>query len=613
MFASFLLAAAAAEVPQRPPGLVEQVTKHLLQIDVAIDGPPELTRTLKLEDFDLTVGGKSVVPVSVDRLCTDPSLQAAEPVAPTPPTSYLFYFDQRQMTMGGRNISLDVAEDLIRRLVVRGDRGSIVSSGNRVATIAPFTDSSDELVKALHRLRDMRDQFDDYASLEGSRQDEVERLESCPLARTYEREERVRASQSLQVFATVLGRFSAIEPPKVALYFGDNLRDFPGRHYREFAGQACVDEYLEPSMSFKPIHDAAAAYGVKAYAVEAQGIKVTPSIPGERVASMDAQGGLKALALDTGGTAFLGGAGVEYMTTKIDRDASCLYLLSIDPAPFPQDEPLPVTLYIRVPKVRARTRSYTIVQSESARRVSTLLAAFTAPQDVKSLRSLRPGLVPLGVVDGKLRALLQAVLSETALQGETWDLGLSLVTGADVSHQASARVTVKEQGVPIVFESVADIAPGPFEVTMVGMEDVTSDLAAGRMKAEWDYAGDLHEILGLAVLRKSAGAFVRDGVVSTSGSFVVAEDQTVRTGDALELVSLVCRPKKSKATLRVSTKLSGESSPAFPPRELSAKDGVCIQVRDVVPADTLAAGEYTYTVRIDGKSEKKSRTIRVQD
>jgi VWFA-related protein len=622
----FLLATAA--VAASPPPLVESVEKHLGQIDVSIDGPVEATRGLTLDDFKLAIDGKRVVPVALDRLCGD---DPATELATEAPTSYLFYFDQRMMTMAGRSASIEVAKDLIRRLVKNGDRASIVSSAQRVATIAAFTDSADVLVQSLDRLRDMRDQFDDYPSLEAKRQDEIGdrgrdselRLNQlytsnaafhaggCSLARVYEHEEAVRAAQSIQLFGTVIERFATMDPPKVAIYFGDHLRDFPGRHYLEFAGDECAGASRQQPISFHPVHDAAAAHGVRIYSIEAQGLTADSQLRnGATVAHRDARGGLKAIALETGGSAFLGGSGLDFMSKRIQADASCVYVLSFDPAPFPKDEQLPVSVKVDAPKVRAKTRSYTIIQSESARRVATLLAAFMAPEEVKSLRPLQAGLVPLAIVDGKLRVLLQAVLPATVLpQGETWDVGLSLLAGTGVVHESSGRMTVKEVGVPIVFESVAAVAPGPFDATMVGMEGVSGDIAAGRLQADWRES-ETSEVFSLALMQPRKAAFVRDGVTRDSGSVIVPEEQAARSAEPVAFVSLVCRPKKSKG-LRVSTTLSG-SELTFDPKDISPQDGACVQLRDVIPAGALAAGTYTYTVRIEGTDVSKSRAFVVR-
>jgi hypothetical protein len=94
-------------VVQSAPGLVERVEKHLVQIDVSIDGPPETTRALTIGDFALTIAGKPVVPVALDRLCGNDATTAP---ASSAPTSYLFYFDQRMLTMQGRSQSLDAIE-----------------------------------------------------------------------------------------------------------------------------------------------------------------------------------------------------------------------------------------------------------------------------------------------------------------------------------------------------------------------------------------------------------------------------------------------------------------------------------------------------------------------
>jgi hypothetical protein len=109
------------------------------------------------------------------------------------PTSFLFYFDQRNLTMAGRALSLGTARGLIEGLIKNGNRGSIVSSGKRLETFVNFTEDPGPLIAALDRIRDDRSQWDTYPALEGQRRGEVAQAlqtsvqAACLLARSFSR------------------------------------------------------------------------------------------------------------------------------------------------------------------------------------------------------------------------------------------------------------------------------------------------------------------------------------------------------------------------------------------------------------------------------------------
>ena len=424
-------------------GLVEHEQRRLAQIDVAVEGPADQIANLTTGQFRVLVDGREVVPSAMDRLCsvlpaaTDSVIPPEQTATSTPisRTSFLFYFDQRNMTLAGRQIALDVAGQLISKLIVNGSRAAIVSSGKRVETFANFTPSQAALTAALERIRSDSDQWDEYPSLESNREKEVQlavqwgRESGCQRASTYQREELSRAYAAMDRFVSVLGRYAALDSPKVAIYFADTLRNYPGRHYLAGAGRSCEKREFSDELSFQTVHDQAATVGVKLYAVQAEGM-TAPDISGVRrsrdVAERDAQGGLKNLTLETGGDAFLNGASAEQVARRIEGDGACVYVLNFDPAPFPEDKSLSVRVDVAAKDVRARTRTSMVIQSEAARRMTTLLAAFTAPEDVRDSARFRGEIVPLGVDNGKLRALVQASLPATTSVREVWDSGCPL-------------------------------------------------------------------------------------------------------------------------------------------------------------------------------------------
>jgi hypothetical protein len=364
-------------------------------------------------------------------------------------------------------------------------------------------------------------------------------------------------------------------------------------------------------LSFEKIHAGAAAYGVTLYAVEAEGITPAGSPGSSRgYAVSDAQGGLKALTLDTGGDAFLGGASVANMARKIEADAACVYILSFDPKPFPEDRPLSIDVSVKVPGVRARTRTHLVIQSESARRSSMLLAAFLATGSGGDTSPIHGGVVPLDVKNGALRLLVQTSLPATNdAQRATWDLGMSIVSGAIVTREASGRVTVEHPGVAIALESDMEVESGDFEIAAAAVEDLSGRIAGGRIKGTWAGKVGASGIVGIAVLQHTSGAFLRDGKIRDNGSLVIAEDQAVRADLPTAFVTLICRTSRKQQAARVHSELKGDATITFPPTEIALKESACAQIRDVVPAGSLPEGSFTYTVRVDGAETAASRNV----
>lgn len=662
MFASLLLAAATAEVraglmrarlrsslvltcavagaipastqdeaPKRL-GLEERVQRRLAQLDVSLTGPAEALPNLAAKDFSLTVRGKSVPIVAIDSFCGRPSSderpvekgRAGEVASKARPTSsYLFYFDHQNTSFVGRANSLDQARRLIPKLIHDGNRGAIVVSGTRTVTYAVTTDRAEDLLASLTRLEADVGLWDNYPQLERSRQDEMARIlatrsrrpeDLCGLARTYQRDELARAEHAMEILSRTLGRFADVDGPKVALYFADTLRDEPGRHYLSIAGPDCTARASESFLSFRKVHQNAAAFGVRVYSVQAEGL-VPPPVSGARAARelalRDGHDGLKTMALETGGDAFLNGAAPDYMAARIESDQACVYTLSFDPARFPEDTPLLVSVSVNVPKVRPRSRTQIVIQSEAARRMSTLLAAFAAPDTVRDPVPIRGAIVPLDLQGEQLKVLLQASLPETRLpSGEQWDVGISVVTEGVVDHQASGRVIAGKPGVRIVFETEAPLFPGPYDIALVATEGPTGQIAIGRLSGEW--TGDFaNGVAFTSILQPMEGAFVRDGKVRENGSLAVVGNEPVRADRPAAIVTLICKTSKRQASVRVQRALIGPSGTAFPPLDMPFGGAACTQVRDVIPAGSLGPGTYTYEIGVEGKNEKVSRGFAV--
>ena len=618
----------AQEPPPRRSDLLEHTVRGLAQLDVTVEGPLEAIADLERRDFVLIVGGRSVEAFEVDRQCAAPAAAAAGERSSrsareiTPPTgaSYLFYFDQHHLTLAGRLYSFDLARQMIERLVADGSRAAIVSAGRRLATFAEFTEDHEVLIDALARLDKDKTQFDDYPALEEYRQRDVlseakfaGRLAACARARQYQREELSRTESALALFAATLGRFVEASSPRVVVYFADTARLDAGQHY--FRGLGCSTEGgFDARAAFRHVAAEAAAMETRVYAVQAEGLVAAS---GRSVASMReaavaaAQSGLKAIALDTGGDAFLNGAPAERMARRIAADAGCVYLLSFDPQAFPEDEPLTVRVDVTRPKVRARTRSLILFQSEGARRMSRLLAAFAFPEGVRDRLPVGGAVVPLGFEDGRYTALVQAVLPVGLLPREEWDVGISVLSSGTSRDDVARRISLGRAGVRAVLEAELSFRPGAFEVVLVGQENASGRIATGQVTGVWPDRADEPALGPLAMLQPAAATFVRGDQVRSEGSLALAIDEPVRADRPLAFVGLVCRGSRKSTTLAVVRALRGERALELPPLELVLDPESCAQVRDLVPADTLAPGQYTFEMRVAGTDVVTTRAFRV--
>jgi hypothetical protein len=78
---------------------------------------------------------------AVDRLCGESarnrgdelSVESTSVASPSP--SFLFFFDQPNLTSLGRSNALSMARDLINRLVIGSARATIVSSAGKLKTL----------------------------------------------------------------------------------------------------------------------------------------------------------------------------------------------------------------------------------------------------------------------------------------------------------------------------------------------------------------------------------------------------------------------------------------------------------------------------------------------
>lgn len=626
---------AAAERPEGKPkdiGLVEKAGTHLAQIDVSVAGDPEAIERLTALDFTLRVGYVQVERFTVDRVCQNPrgaappvavEASAAGSAAPVPvksrPTTFLFFFDQPHLTQAGRQRALDLAREMVPRLVTGENRGMIVSTARSLVTIAGLTSSVPQLLQALDRLEKDRTQWDSFATLENKRVGDVMNALNDPMggvaaasaeARRDQAEEIWQMQRSIGRLSMVLGALDPIDPPKAVVYFSDTLRSRPGGHYQDlFPARAAGDgrsALLESdpslaSLSFDRVVSEATAHGVRLYTIEAQGLTslsmTDPAIPySARVSA--AQHTLAAMALETGGKAFLNGVSGARIASGIVADLSCVFLISFDPAGLPEDRPIPVSVQVRRSGLTAQARGRLVVQSEASRRTSKLLAAFAAPEAAGSPAIVRAAVIPTGFDAGTFKGLVQIAVPPSPYPSASWDLGASLVSTGKVREDTSTHLEVGSSGVPLVLEREMSFSAGPFEIVAVAHETSTDQIASRTLEGAWPDLRDVPAAVGpIALLQPSVGAFERDGATHKKGSLALGERDPVRREAATAMVSLVCRGEGVRTPLEVVRRLTGETSVDFQPIELDPPD-TCAQVRDLIRPNTMGAGEFRYEILV---------------
>lgn len=652
---------APAEEP-RQVGLAERVEARLAQIDVTVSGPRDVVSTLTKDDFEVWVNRAPLQKFTVDRLCQPVEAEAdreepggepatrrqEEPAAQAPraaAANYLFYFDQGHLTMAGRQTAIEMARELVRTLVRRGSRAMIVSNAAEVRAVAPLTPSQETLLASLDQLERDRDQWDPYAEQEPVRlarvQEALERdvREAIGLARTFQAEERWKQEKDLTRLAMVLGRFAELDPPKVVLYFADTMRANAGEHYLSFFGptvlasagqgaaQAVRTDAFTGSLPLDRVLHQAAALGIRFYTVEPQGLSApdlriesrgsVASLTNPATASFntvrirDAQNTLVSLALETGGRAFLNGASGSKVARRISEDLGCLYLVSFDPAGFPEDRTLPVQVNLRRPKLKAQHRGLIVVQSASSRLTARLMSAFSAPEASRNDVPLHAGLIPTGYDKGRFRARVQVAVPGTMLPGSAWDLGVSVVTSGEVESSASGHIAVSRPGVPIVLERDMSFAPGPFELVAVARESRTDQIASRRIEAEWPKLESSLASLGpIAVVQRAAGAFLRNGELKQSGPLIREEADILRPDVETAFIGIVCRSRDQSGPLEVDRRLVGGTEAPFEKMVVDLAGDRCAVFQDRVVPGSMAEGTFRYSVRVLDRGVEVARAER---
>ena len=670
--AAIAAATGAADAPPpetpRDVGLTERASTRLAQIDVTVSGPKAAIGGLTAADFEVRLNDRLVPHVIVDALCGEArDVQPAPPgdaaprrdaVAATPaphgtaptPVTYLLYFDQPHLTQAGRQASIEAARAMLPKLMAGGNRAMLVSSAKNLRTLVPLTTDGSRIDAALAAMVNDIQDFDPYATTEENRLSEVVHELSLTtdravsLARRYAQEERSEQERDLNRLRMVLGRLADLDPPKAVLYFADTMRANPGEHYLSFFSGATVadrngvptagaaDIQLSASTGVLPLDrvvNEASANGIRFYTVEGQGLtgplnliqsdssatsgggggvgnQAQPQLNHQRI--RDSQSTLATMAAETGGRAFLNGISAARMASQILDDLSCVYLLSFDPAGWPEDKPLTVSVKVDRPKVRTVVRGRLVIQGESNRLTARLLSAYGAPTAKPSTFDLKVGMIPIGFKDGRFQARVQVAVPPSAIPGTTWDLGASIVSRGSVSEDGSGRISVANAGVPVVWEKDMEFAPGDYDLIAVGHEATTDDVTSKEVRGRWPNLEDELASLGpIAVSQPSKGGFLVNGKAHTSGAVVLGEADPLRAGDPTAVISLVCRAGDERKPLTVVRTLIGDTETPVGTTDVDMGSDRCAQILDLIRPHTLGPGSYRFVVAVSRDGTELTR------
>ena len=638
VFSTFVAWTAGFAAPEQPTptGLEEKVEKRLVQVDVAVEGDREAILRLTAKDVTLYAGEHEVQGLIVDPLCgksprptpAPPQQEAPAGRSARPRATFIFFFDQPHLTLLGRERSFETSQELITRLVVNGAQASIVSNGKRLETIVPLTGNPERLLEGLLRLRKDFEQLVAYADGESLRERQVrdayEMLfhlpcdqRRCPpwLALTYAREELRIAQASTARLAVAVVDLAEVSAPKALVYFGDTLRQSSGLHYLQVIKcapcegsqricEACRDPWHEvdraemiPSAAsaFDGVINAAVARGVHFFTIEAQGlIGYRPGLEAKR--NRQAQDALGALAAETGGQAFFGGASTKFIANRIDELTSCRLLLSFPPGELPLDKAMNVTVAVNVRKVKIRAQGRIVVPSQASIQQSRLLAAFVNPaaSDDGSLRAL---LIPRGGDGKNWKASIQLRLRPTGFPDNSAEMGASIVRHDKVTDHFAASIATASGTRPMVLEKTLDIPPGEFSVVAVAFDSTRGEIGSNRLDANWpNPAKSAAAIAPIAVLQTGPAAMTKDDVVSASGSLARDVDEMLDPSTGVSLVSVVCRGGKTQDPVVVERWLEDGSRDEFAPMTITGTDGACLQTVDTVRAGRLRPGAVDYRI-----------------
>jgi hypothetical protein len=643
-------ASASAENAAAPaalnPGVTERVETRLVQFEVRVSRKGDPVGGLTATDFDIELGGKSLKAFTVDDMC------AASPAPPSGtmsarPGSFIFYFDEQELTVEGRLRAIEVARLVAPALLTRGHDVLILRNGNALRADTTWTHDAAEVTAALDRFA--ADSGNGDSARAGVEEQRAELLLGRLEAIVHESDMRVSAemrkatndrydiiamlAQRETAITAFMGEFETLakdevrrvgrdvgrlrtavrslalrESPKGVVYFADTLRRDPGGVAVRALGQApelkkgtlapmtrAAFDPGDADVAFQALVRDASTYGVRFYSVEGRGL----AQPSTWVRS--SQDTIASLALETGGVAFLNGLATKRIADGIVTDQSCWYLVSFDPSGWDPDRPLDLGVFVKQRGFRVQTRSSLVIPSPATLTATRLVAAHFGESTGED-RPLSLSIYPVGGTLKSLQVLAQVELPHGDIPptlDTTWDVGFDVVSRGEIVAHNSNRMSWRGNGQPPVYQTMLSLPAGPYEIVAVAREAATDSIRTGRMNGTWPASSTDSVTLSLpALAQPQHGGIVLDGEVTASGIVVRGAGNPVDPRAPVAIVTAACIEGRKDTLFRAERRIVGETEVSFAPMELGPDEGRCVQIRDLVAAGSLGAGRLTYFVRI---------------
>ena len=427
------------------------------------------------------------------------------------------------------------------------------------------------------------------------------------LARQYANEEWRQARQSEQRLGLSLGLLTRVPPPRRAFYIGDTLRLDAGQHFLQMVPDA-EDLGLEAAAEFefdRLVRDAL-GLNVHLFPIQAEGMTPGPA------RTTQAEDTLISLGAETGGEGFIRGIPTSKIVARVHERYDCTYVLSFKPNGLPTDKIIAVHVGMVRKGVKVRSQGRVVIPSASQRKMTRILAAFAETGDDDPSSGFAVSLVFLSVEKRNYRALVQVRAPADPPGGTGWDLGASLIGRDSVRVDFSLHIAAAGRSVPVVLEKEVTLDPGAYEVVAVGQASGDRVLSS-RIEGVLPKPDKDGFISPIAALQETTAAFSRDKITRISGPLVVPENEPVDDTKSIALVSVVCRDLGSSEEV-IERKLAGDSPIRFDPVHFAPAER-CVQLRDVIPANALTAGLFTYEIQLmrgEGVIQTGIHRIRVE-
>jgi len=650
-----LAADASKETPPLKPGVTEGAETRLIQFELRATRKGVPVRDLTAKDLDIELGGKPLRSFTVDNMCS--AAPVPEGTLAANPGSFLFYFDDPELTFEGRLRAVDVARRVAPALIARGHDVMILRNGATLRNETAWTHDAAEVDAALDHIAADPGNRDYLSSGAVEQKAELLLTRAKDAIRESELQRRMAEDDAKQGLASMTGggraaaapynaqgdaalagvvgqlttlvqneiqrserdidrlrravlSLSSRGTPKGAVYFADTLRRDPGGVVArtldstvEFANRgtgsspgahAGITDRTADAAITALVRDAA-TYGVRFYAVEGRGL----GSPSDWVRT--SQDTLAGLALETGGMYFVNGVAAERIADGVTADQSCWYLVSFDPAGWEVDKTLSLAIYGKHPGLHVQTRSALVIPSKATLQQIRLLAAHLGDPGLDE-NPLSVSIYPIGGTAKEFQVLAQVRLPDDRTPqtaASNWEVGFQLVSGGTIVAHTSNRVTWKGNGAVPICQSTMTLPTGPYELVAVARELATDSIREGRVTGTWPAISTDHVVLSLPVLAQpQRGGIVKDGEVASSGIVVRGTGNLVDPRLPLAIVTAACVDGPSDAALRAERKIVGENEVPFAAMNVGSDDGRCVQIRDLVKPGTLGAGRMTYTVAV---------------